>query len=83
MLVVCIEPGGSKSKCVQTGVGLDEDSEQRLPEGLRGRGVRQKEADPLLSVVYQCVIGMVTVVMELVQTKKKLCRLGHITSPLI
>jgi hypothetical protein len=83
MLVVCIEPAASKNKCVQTGVGLDEDSEQRLPEDLRGRGVRQKEADHLLPVVYQCVIGMVTAPMELVLRKKKLCRLGHVTSPLI
>lgn len=81
MLVVCIEPDGSKNKCVQTGVGLDEASEQRLPEGLRGRGVRQREADPLLPVVYQRVTGMVTMVMELVLRKKRLCRLGHMTVP--
>lgn len=51
MLVVCTEPGGSKNKCLQTGVGLDEESEQKLPEGLGGRGVRQKEADSLLPVI--------------------------------
>lgn len=83
MLVVCTEPGGSKNKCLQTGVGLDEESEQKLPEGLGGRGVRQKEADSLLPVIYQGIIGMVTMAMELVLKKKKLCRLGHMTSPLI
>lgn len=31
-------------------VGLNEDPEQRLPEGLRGGGVRQKEADHLLGL---------------------------------
>lgn len=45
------EPGGWKSKCVRTDVGLAEDPpEQRLPEGLRGGGVKQKEADHLLGL---------------------------------
>lgn len=43
ILVACSQPGGWKSKCVQTDVGLDEDSEQRFPEGFRGEGVRQRK----------------------------------------
>lgn len=50
ILVARREPGGWKSKCVQTDVGLDEDPEQRLPEGLTGGGARQKEADHLLGL---------------------------------